>query len=691
MSGIAEDLLSKILRSPEQRYFDELEKYLRTDAGFHEFTSLLCANNQMAHVYLKQKAELFATNPDFAKYTTTEFITSIYSALSRQMSHLFMEYIDILSSHLRIDPNLIEWATSSGFPDILAAIFRKYTRLTRSNELFREINESIGITSPLFHKSYFSALNNSVQFEDGPTRPSRSDFPLFYNRFLLEALYCLLYQDIHPFFEDNADLLFKLFFILYDDLDCKPVVLKLYDLFLIKYPEFTNFLQIILSIVCNQQDSPSGELDPLESQILTRAYEYKPVGTDKIVAYLKQILQFKITEPDAEDRTIDIIRGVDMQFGLLYKLIKDVDRTLNHKLVMEFSGEQSIFISFVLKESNPSIIHESVQIINSPPSDIFNNVGYHSLAFNSINYLLAIRYFSNFSELLLNTPVRFIAMKYLSVSASHSSEYHKRRLGFTTKPNFTVSWATPSTLHWLVHNSDLFSVELLYWLVRSNESLATPELFNDLNLVLSRIDVLSVSYLRFIFDLYFIYINLPDKQYISLLNIEIIDKIFANELVDLYSYAFYYISMLVGEGRLGPEFVLNILQHDAIWNEHSWHSSLVCMLIAAFNHKIIHDEQIVAVSGALNEFNSTILIYKTTGKTSKENNKPEIEYILGNKLDETKIVNNFIDKKYVRILIKKMIADGIREDIIKRVADKNDKWIEYEHSMLHGPIVYFDI
>lgn len=671
----------------------QMQAYILTDEGRTDFSNLLKQNDHMAYVYLKQNVNEISRDPRLAAYVALDFLIFLVSSVSRSRRHLLCEYIDGLSNSNLIEESFLKWAMDREELDVLSAIFRKYTYSVRSDQLFVEIGRNIQLMEPMLSRVYFDGLSGAVHPEAGPPRPLRSEYPLFYSKYLLEALYSFLFQDIHPFFEDNADKLFQVFFILYDDSDCRSVVVQLYDLFITKYPDCTNFEQVVSSL------TRSDEMVPLELQILARAYEYRPVGGHLILSLLQRILRFELDGDGSETYTQEMLRGVDIRHGCTHRLIRVLNYSINGGICMHLEGEQRIFAATVLKLRDDSITQYCSNIVNDRRS-----AAGLSIAFSAFHYLITMKEFFGFSQEYLTTPVRFIAMKYLSLYMERIDTFHQSAMGLVEKQPSPAPWATLPLALELARAGDVFSVELLFWLVRTNESLCSHELYDELTRVLEKVEKMAMQPLRFYFDVYFILIirltgRCKDNPALSPqfnYNVKLIEKIMTMEIVELYEYCFYYISLLLAEDALSSEVVLNILQQDAIWGQKQWHPSLVCMLMAAYFKGVITDLHIMAVSSVLSPYCHTVLMNKTVcaaGRTSAPVKRPEDAqevYLLTGACDRNWFLSSFMDKKYVRLVLKKMISDKFDKEFIHQVLAKNRRWIEFE-VMFHGITEYFDL
>src|SRR5690606_34895510 len=93
-------------------------------------------------------------------------------------------------------------------------------------------------------------------------------------------------------------------------------------------------------------------------------------------------------------------------------------------------------------------------------------------------------------------------------------------------------------------------------------------------------------------------------------NSNLVENILNKEITELYNLNFFYISVLINEMNIPKEFIMNILSQNALWNDKSFHLSLVCIVISSYKRRLISQKQIENISNSLDPQLKTILLSK---------------------------------------------------------------------------------
>lgn len=678
-------LLAEILKNPVSPATGQLAHFLATENGLDDLMENLRAGNPLAFIYLKQSIGGWVEARANAGLYSSDFIAFLISVATRPTRHYVCEYMEILSVHGRITRSLTAQLVRGRCFDMLESVFKKYTEAPRTNELYTEIKDSIAEMTAVFNDVYFDPL--VAKEVDACTRrpggPQQADVvsitrtsPLFFDGHLLRVLHSLVYQDIHPYFEDNSDYFFKVFSVLFESAENRETVLKIYDLFTTKYPDCTNFTLLITTL------SRTDALDGSVMNVLTKAFGYRNSHPDMVVQMLQRVLAYRLDEEDMETYTRDVLRGIDTSRGCAHKLIKLLYAVYSTGIVYHFSGESALFVATVLKHRDAGFVEAAKQLIARPNNE-------PTAVFSSFLYLISVNEVGdeNCSLEYLNTDCRFICLKYLSLLLRKNDAFHRRRLGHGMKTQTDgppLDGILPVLTGLIAEKADEFSCELLFRIVKSREPLQTAGLYEFITTVFDRIDRIDATSLAYLFDIY----NLLTVK-LKRFNLKIVENILNNELSDLFALCFFYLSILVQETDLPKGFIMNILGQDTLWTEGNIHLPLVLMLVSAYKRGMVAEPHVLGVCGCLSPYHTGILLSKCGIRRPVEG--AQLNYIVNGVFDAGWFLDNFIDKKYCRIILNKMAADrGMDAGVAGTVADKNMRNIEYECT-LHSVVCYFGI
>ncbi|KAM0680503.1 hypothetical protein GINT2_001191 [Glugoides intestinalis] len=237
----------------------------------------------------------------------------------------------------------------------------------------------------------------------------------------------------------------------------------------------------------------------------------------------------------------------------------------------------------------------------------------------------------------------------------------------------------------LEQNLDEFSSELLFRLIKDNESILSPQLTALLCKLFVNILQIPLNSLCYLFDIY-ILLTIRFKQY----NLSLIERIFNEEMFDFYNLTFLYISVLIMENAIQESFILQILSQDELWKSKDLHTGLAFIIIAAAKKQIISTEQAESASRLLSGYLRILILYKLSLQLPGEY-IPEENYLINNIIDSTWFLENFMNKKYTRLVLKKLAKDqSIASEVRILIIEKNLRNVEYEFT-LHSIIKFFDI
>lgn len=704
-----ETLLKNILHSPTEENYAQMVAFV-SGPGLEEFIASLRGNNTLSFIFLKNYAQKWIDAGILVHLYDEQFVLFLVQACLDGViapihwAHV-ADFLEILSANYRISDGLLPFLLShrNSHPRVLLfidAIFKKYTLHPRSDRLFTEINRSISLFFPVFEEFLFSpeaieeierayqavlisaqqivinsantSINNNINIVNKNNQ--------FIYETLLSIFYSLTYQDIHHLFEDNILIFFKTFFILFPNF--KHPVNLIFDLFITRYPEITNFDLIVLTL------SGAGEIDPLLINTLTNAFSHSGSFLPVIVEFLKRV----IVEPTEEDwliSTQNIVRGVDHPRGCLHRLIRLV--RCNPFL---FTGEPRLFIASVMRYRDQSLIEDAFKLIRS--EDQSSDQLSDQLIFSTFRYLLTIREYAPCPITYLETNTRFICMRYLSGYLKSKDSYHRDRilsnshsskLGYfpDESPVTTLGLRFDQVLGLLKSFQDEFSAELLFRIVKFDESLLTLGFYEFLQGFLGNILTIPLPTLTYLMEIYTL-LSLKLGKY----DLGIVETILNGEMVDFYNVCFLYVSVLLGETVIKESFILEILSQDSLWQIREFHPGLSFILITACKKGIIGKDQVETISNLLGEY-YRVVVYHKLGIRTREESTVEGNYLINGIFDGNWFLENFMDRKYARLVLKKLVGDkNVMDEIKQKVFEKNIGNVEYE-GVAHCIVRYFDI
>lgn len=640
--------LENILKNPQN--ITEIENYintlLNTPDGVLELKSLLSNDFQLAFMYLPKIKYL---------YNSDDFLLFLCNLTVRKTSVFYVKnYFDNLSRQNNISEAIVDLCIENKRYDLLDSIFLKYRDMPRSNQLFSEIKNNIQKMILVF--TNFLKDPNPVDIE------------------LLSIFYSLVYQDIHSFFEDNIDQFFNACYILYP-YDSNTIH-NIFELFISKYQELTN-LEIIINTLCTKGNTNDMFIIV---KIITKAYSYKQVNRSLILTFINKLLETISIEMTEEGTTAALDKSDERSQTIeLITLLKPTPAECTNKTYLYQMG--------ILKYRSNDIINQCLALINdvnaTEPTE-------YNIKFDVFLYLIEIKYFIFASMEYLKTPLAFIAAKMTIEYLKANTNFHLKNLQANifkhnqtlhSTENLIENKINTDVLNSLFyinqHHLDKYTSMLLFYFVKENLTAELELIYNYVSLILNKIELISNIISRgALFDLYI----LLGKQ-LNKFDVKLISKIIKDELTEVYHLLLYYIAANID--KIEKEFVLNILQKTAFYEEKTMHIPLSCLIVASYQIGYINKEQVIKI----NEYiKSEILDYKLKLMNT---NTIELSYLTCNIFSQN-LVHNFLNKKYARIVIKKMISENINEKILLDVIEKNKKSIEYEYT-LHSITILFDL
>ncbi|KAI4292680.1 hypothetical protein PAPHI01_1954 [Pancytospora philotis] len=691
-------LLQEILRSPQSPSAAALEQFVATDAGLADLTENLRAGNSLAFIYLKQCVGRWADAGSHAALYSPEFVGFLVSISSKGARYYVCDVVRQLSSRWLIPPALVSRLIADGCYDVLESVTRKYTQAARSNELFLEIKRVIEEMVPVIGQTYFAeGVETAVrqycrQSEQGAgaavhVESIRARSPHFFDPSLLGILYNLLYQDLHPFFEDRLEYFFELFYVLFENEATRETVVKIYDLFSTKYQDCADFQSMIRSL------ARSDELDFAIMGVVTRAFSYRPVEPLIVVGLLRRVLACELDEDDMEMHTRNMLQGIDMSRGCTHRLIKQLFFVYKDELVRSFTGEPALFVATVLRYRDSSFVASARDIISTSEDQ--------TLLFSAFMYLISTGncvvgdrsadYASLFFK-HIGTPCRFVCLRYLSTALQSASNFYRNKIvGGGAPAALDFDPLVPALTEMAGQSIDEFSTEFLFQTVRAaaasgdaQRTRSWPAVYDFVSRLFLKIGEIASAPVNFLFDTY-ILLSIRLKRY----NLKLIEEIINNDMCDLFAPCFLFLSILIQETAIPQQFVLNILGQDAVWKDTSYHLPLALVLVSAYKKGMVDSPRVMLVAARLGAYPAAVLLSRCA--LPGPAGDPQTNYIVNGTFDAQWFRDNFIDRKFCRLVLRRLARDtqvpgGLRDEII----GKNLRNIELELTF-HSVTDYFGI
>lgn len=698
-----ENLLYEILRSPMESTINRLEDRLDSEDGKREFLSLLKSNNVIAFTYMKMKIKEWATS--FQRMEMLAVHQSIFFELvdscSSQTIELYCDTLEIMSLKDVIWPDFIDFLVQKDTPRtfrVLNSLFKKFRILKRSDKLYIEIISSIMKTSGLFTRYY---LNSSDPLKDIN---------------LLEMFYSLVYQDIHPFFEDNSSKFFASFVVLYKSKELQNVLSEIYNLYILKYPECIDMTQILGSVL-----NSITKYDYIKYQILLNITRRKNVhALTKFKDVVITAIQLGATLTDKEkdemnentlEYTRNILKNQDNYRGMVSEIIEHCKSMFGEvwcsKLLSSTTdSEMLIFLHLSLKFKDERVLRECKAITSNINSEVYLSV-------------IALRY------LIFNLEYNFVDSGY--ISSSHPGRYlaiyilkrffdqqfsvedvFLRSVGYSTRPLKNISPSdlgvmVVSIVKFIVTNiEDEYSSSLLLSFIKYDASYMTKPLYNSFveyikTNILNVNSMISFGYLLDILGL----IYLKDKDDTVIL--EISDIILQEDIVDMYSSVFHLLALVVKMSTKDLSGLLQIISLEKLWSTKELRLSMICLTSSLFIKGYCSKEQldyIVNYLASINKYYSYLLIDNSlTNVNIPEDQDVEEIFINSTVLAKNRtldlerykplyykgveyLMSNFITRKNVRRVLRalivgsKMVGSG---EYVSEIIKKNSINIGYEN------------
>ncbi|KAF9764078.1 hypothetical protein NGRA_0858 [Nosema granulosis] len=711
-----ENLLFEILRSPVESTINKLEDRLNLEEGACEFLMLLKSNNVIAFTYMKMKIKDWSTNNRRLEMLGSNqgVFFGLVDSCTEQNLELYCDTLEAMSLKDIVWVDFIDFLVQKDGPRsfrVLNSLFKKFRILKRSDKLYTEIISSILKTGPLFTKYYLS------------TPPSTNLVEA--NTNLLEMFFSLVYQDIHPFFEDNSASFFSSFVALYRVQELQGILSEIYNLFILKYPECVDMTQILGSVL-----SSITKYDYIKYQILLNITRRKNVhAVSKFKDIVIKAIQIGAYLSDKEkeemnDNTLEYTRSIlknqDNYRGMVSEIIEHCKSMFGEGwcaklLASTTDSEMLVFFHLSLKFRDERILKECKMVARSTSADVYLSVvSFRYLIFSGEYDFIDVGYISS------KHPGRYFSIFLLKGFFDRQfsiKDIFLRQIDYnsTTSINTTATYGVlvVSTIKFIISNiEDEYSSALLLSLIKYEASLMTKPLYASLveylkTNVRNINSVISYSYLFDVLGL----VYLQEKDDTAIL--ELSDIILQEDIVDMYSSIFHLLAIVVKLSTKDLSGLLQIISVEKLWTAKELRLSLVCLSGALYSKGYCTREQIdyiIAYLSSINKYYSYILIDNTLLSPIPEDTDIEEQFINSTVLAKNNIIdrekykalyckilgyllNNFITRKNVRRVLRALM-EGSKIvgslEYVKEIIEKNSINIGYENVPI-STFMVFDI
>jgi hypothetical protein len=595
-----DQLLIDILNAPTGPSIDLLEQRLNDRPGEQEFLALLTQGNRLAFNYLKMKIKEYIGEPGRSRFIheNKEFFYSLLFQASEPNFACLCSVLEVLYLNNVAWDDLVEFLVSRGQDrafKVLSTIFSKYRILQRSDALYTEIIQNIGLCREVFKNAYFDAESRNVD--------------------ILGMFYLLVYQDIHPFFEENADKFFSAFCHLFKHQELQQELCEIFNLFIIKYPECLDMTRVLGALLLSITEFEYGKYTVLLNiakrknfSVLSK-FSFALSNAIKIGAALSEHESSEMRS-DKLHYTREILRNNDVGRGILAETIEHLSRVLGEdwsrtlvELEVQSPADEERFVYLcIASKIRMDAVAERCSTI---ASDSRSNP---CLGFIAYRYLTANGMYEKASVDLgyidKDNPSCYMALHYIS-----------ERVGLRLRGKGIEAYSLPDgsrfkvqgcsedelrynaellnrTLRFLKGESeDEYSALLIQRLIRTDSRLITPEFVSLLQAyVESNIrNINSPAAFSCLLDvLGLVFLHSGDPSFLlSLIQIAI-----SEEIVEIYASILFMLAAVVLRSAGSFSSVTEIIAQERLWRTKELVLPMSCLTIALFKSGYCREEQV---------------------------------------------------------------------------------------------------
>ena len=634
----------------------DIKKDLLTERGVNLFVELLMNNYTLAYIFIPKIDNL---------YDVDKFLYELINC-NVSISNMFYvcQFVDKLSRRKDMI-SFIRIAIENNKLEYVDACCMKYRDSQKSTELFNEIRKVIEMMQNVFI-SFLSENRNGNNYS------------------LFSILYSLLYQDIHPFFEDNLELILNKCAALYQSEF--TIIQQIFELLLVKYSEFINVDSILNILLSTSIDINNYEL-PMWIKLVTIGYSYSKNNRQELI---KQLFRLITQYRDMIDYTPTGLTAILSETDILsqiHEIIRMLQPTIDECSICNDSSV-IFYVTAILSTSTKIdlfIIDKAQLILTENRSDTYTKFSAFLLLIKTnSNYLPSFDYFND-------EDLVFICSKLIVDFLRRNSMFYANKLNLNTKTNKNAIFVCTDLIKHLLeankHFNDKYTAALLVQLHKEGyiETKDYKIIFDAINTLLNNKigNITDISCVAMYFD---IYMSLCKS--LNYYDNPLVNKIMTEEIVEMYNFMIYYISMNVD--KVDEDLILNILSQNVFYTQKQLLLPMSCLLLGSYKQRIITAEQLSVANSQIHvpilymELNKLKMVEMGVKTTVME-----LDYLVNNK-EDPKLYTTYLNGKYVRRVLLKMMEEGVDENKIREVYNKNREAVEFEYT-LHAITDHFDL
>ncbi|KAH9412048.1 hypothetical protein HK407_02g02700 [Ordospora pajunii] len=643
-----ERLLHDILINPTSPSIGQIEQLLSQPEGQDEFMALLRNGNEIAFAYMKMKCKEWSIIPE--RVAMVHGMKNVLFSLIFESSEFNFGILCFFFETLYFQgagwSGLVQELCARHDPrslKVLNHMFTKYRTCTQSNELYTEIIENIELCQEIFRKAYFESLSEDEN--------------------VLGMFYSLVFQDIHPFFEDNADKFMGSFCALFRKQILQKDICEIFNLFVTKYAECVDMTRILgvllVTITCFDRLKYSVLLNIAKRKEFSVLSKFSDAlcNAVKIGAYLSP-KEIEDMNEDVLLYTRSLLKGYDMNREMVIELIGHLRKVFGEcwceslvaaDIASPMDEERLIFLCMGLRMCSREVADKCFAIIgtNSVPS---------YLGVIAFRYLLMVQEYASVDPRYISRmhPASFLAIEYLSrmidtgeflrnldsYSKEHVSADHGacERLGgtghFTAILDKLVEFISAGV-------EDEISCKLLQRIARMNTSLIIPRVVKFVDDLIER-NILSINSPQG-------YWYLLDVKGMALMRYgddgsasRIIQRVLSEEIFEVYAPSFFLLGILVCQSSSDFSSVVEIIKQESLWKTKELVPSMVCLTICLFEKGYCSREQVRYIVEYLFEASAHQAYVLLCGTIAGEEH---LMWIKGENVEEEFVLASLLSKK----------------------------------------------
>ncbi|KAF7682602.1 hypothetical protein TCON_2173 [Astathelohania contejeani] len=608
------DFLLKTALNPaaKDRAEEELEARIMTKEGLDELLGLLNQNDTLAFIFFKNTVSLWLNQHRinhviFLISFLPDNIIDLINKTGLVNFNILLATIENLSFYNLINFDLVDKLCALSLKEgveieiivrylqVLKSIFIKYEKQTKSDELYTEINHAIESCKELVKK-----------FLDE-----------YYTNEILDIFYLLSFQDLHPYFEDNAGYFFNIFFRLYQTYESQGrnylgdastehgKLCRIFNLYLVKYSGVID-IEALAYLLLENSSIPSPEYFYLTVANLIKKIKDITPHTPKIIEIIMDAALLKTRE--LEEVLADPIRYSKDSLALHNdnrSIVKEIfqactrfpslkeelkEQLLSDKNILPnlFEEERRIYIFMIMKHSydkvkffleNPLLYDSKLEqdsfelllitcfrtyIIRRDYSLLYLMPTYIELRQDKPYSLLSQYYFSRAVDSLSNTIIH-------PTLISVDSLFDKGINEFSSGLLFSLAYNEYSTGQGIMFSENI--ANCIINLIDSDLSSLT-----NYDSYFYLFDILGFMVLR--------HVNIPRI-------IALTEKILNLNIIELYDLNIYLVSIIARCMDVNPSYLTSLLTYQHLWNDKRMVFPLCCLASSFYERGFVTDEFIV--------------------------------------------------------------------------------------------------